>query len=48
MMRNLFTSAWWYAPAPSAVPSVAHHLAVALASFAFAITVHAGTIMLGI
>jgi hypothetical protein len=47
MMRSLFTSAW-YAPAPSAVPSVAHHLAVAFASFAFAITVHAGAVVLGI
>jgi hypothetical protein len=47
MMRCLFTTDWT-APAPSAVPSFSHHLAMALASFAFAITVHAGAVVLGV
>jgi hypothetical protein len=47
MMRSLFTAAW-HAPAPSAVPGVGHHLAVALASFVFAVIAHAGLNALGI
>ena len=47
MMRCLF-SADWTAPAPSAVPSFSRHLAVAVATFAIAITVHAGAVVLGI
>lgn len=47
MMRCLF-SADWTAPAPSAVPSFSRHLAVALASFAIAVTIHAGAAVLGI
>lgn len=47
MMRCLF-SADWTAPAPSAVPSFSRHLTVALASFAIAITIHAGAVMFGI
>jgi hypothetical protein len=47
MMHSLFTSDWT-APAPSAVPSFSHQLVVTLASFAFAITVHAGTVVFGI
>ena len=47
MKRSLFTPDWT-APAPSAVPSFRYHLAAALASFAFAILVHAGTAVFGI
>lgn len=47
MMRSLFTSEWT-APAPSAVPSFSHQLAVALASFVFAVVIHAGAVVFGI
>ena len=47
MMRCLISS-FWTAPAPSAVPSFSHHLAVALASFVLAVTVHAGAVVFGI
>jgi hypothetical protein len=47
MMRSLFSAAW-NTPGPSAVPSVGYHLAIALASFAFAVTAHAGMTLLGI
>jgi hypothetical protein len=47
MMRNLFTEDW-HAPAPSAVPGLGRHLAIALVSFAFAVIAHAGLTMLGI
>jgi hypothetical protein len=47
MMRSLFTAAW-YGPPPSAVPGLGQHLAIALASFAFAVIAHAGLTVLGI
>jgi hypothetical protein len=46
-MRDLFRAAW-HAPAPSAVPGIGHHLAVALASFVFAVMAHAGLNAFGI
>jgi hypothetical protein len=47
MMRSLFTAAW-RAPGPSAAPSIGYHLAIALASFAFAVTAQAGMSLFGI
>lgn len=47
MMRSLFTSEWT-APAPSAVPSFGHQLAVALVSVVLAVTIHASTVVFGV